>query len=148
MEENEEALGVELEVEAKTHQSRWNNCENNRRLGNDDNKQPGNRSKGGKDTVNGDNGKTSAKNICSKPGHKHEWRDCPENKFSGNFKGDDKKGCGKDGENHSIVQKNKSPTVVRFENPGDFDISDDKSVSYQKPEHMMIVSPAQEDNIQ
>ena len=85
--------------------------------------------------------------MCKRSGHKHPWNECPENRFSNNYKGDDNdtKGRGKGGENHSIVQKVESHSIVRFEDPGDFDISDDESVPYQKPEHMMIASPKQEE---
>ena len=146
MEEIEDLLEVEREVEAEARQSFRNNRENDReRTGNEDNKQPDNSGKAGEETVPGNGWTDPSKNMCKKPGHKHPWNACPENRFSKNYKGDDAKGRGKSGENNSINQKDESQTVVRFEDPDDFDFSDDESVSYQKPEHMMIASPKQEE---
>mmetsp|Transcript_43315 Transcript_43315/g.77844 ORF Transcript_43315/g.77844 Transcript_43315/m.77844 type:complete len:694 (-) Transcript_43315:365-2446(-) len=146
MEDIEEALEVEREVEAEARQYSRNNHENDReRTGNEDNKQPDNSGKAGEETVPGNGWTDPSKNMCKKPGHKHPWNACPENRFSKNYKGDDAKGREKSGENNSINQKDESQTVVRFEDPGDFDFSDDESVSYQKPEHMMIASPKQEE---
>lgn len=45
----------------------------------------------------GDGNGNTPKNMCSKPDHNHEWKDCPDNPYSKNYRdkdGDDKKGGG------------------------------------------------------
>ena len=116
MEEIKEALEVKRKVEAEARQSFWNNRGNNRkRTGNEDKKQPGNRGKAGKATVPHGGGIDLSKNMCKNPVHKHRWNECQEDRFCKNYKDDDLKGCGKGGENHSIVQKDECHSIVRFE---------------------------------
>ena len=164
IEEIEETLEVEREVESEKQandRDRSNgNGNSNHGNGNHGN---GNRGNGNRDNANGnsngnrgdkgDGNSNTPKNMCSKPGHNHEWKNCPENWNSKNYRGkdgDDKNrssrgGGGRDkrgGENHSIDKTKESAPVVKF--AGDFTFeSDDESCEVSIAsggEHYMIAS--------
>ena len=160
IEEIEEAIEVQREVDAEAHQNSRNNRDYDRRNGDDgnnnddgDNNRNGNKENNGEANNGDNNGDKSEKedprktnpNPCGKPGHKHDWRDCPENKYSKKYEGgndDEKKG----GENHSIAQQSSnSAPVVTFQDDDDFTFSDDDSVAPPKGEHMMIAKSLKED---
>ena len=166
-EEIEGALDVEREVEAEARNSNRNDNRNGggngdgNGNGNGNNNRNVNRNNGGagNENTNGDNStrvdpRISKPNPCSKPGHNHDWRDCPENKYSKNYTGgnsNEKNG----GENNSITHHSCSSTPavtfqdddtcadddsVASQNDDEFIFSDDDSVAPAKSEHMMISS--------